>query len=161
MEADDEGVLDSLRGALLKLRALSQLDERALALTEGLERALAETEEVSISLSRYSSAIDLNPEQLQTVQERLSLLADLRRKYGASVSEMLETLARLEAEFGSLGQIGERLNQVRAELTTAQTELRKLARKLSEKRSKNCWSPRRFRHWRIQRSQDGRSTISH
>ncbi len=136
LDSDEDGVLNSLRAALQKIRGLSQLDERAKPLQDGLERALAEAEEVSLAIHRYLGAVDLNPERLEEVQARLSLLADLRRKYGASVSEMLETLERLDGEFASLGQTEERLSGLSAELEKTEEELRKLAKKLSNSRRK-------------------------
>jgi DNA repair protein RecN (Recombination protein N) len=136
LDSDEDGVLNSLRSALQKIRGLSQMDERANAIQEGLERALVEAEEASLAIHRYLGAVDLNPERLEEVQARLSLLADLRRKYGASVNEMLETLERLEGEFASLGQTEERLGELNAEIEKAEDELRKLAKKLSSSRKK-------------------------
>jgi DNA repair protein RecN (Recombination protein N) len=136
LDSDEDGVLNSLRSALQKIRGLSQLDERAQPLQEGLERALAEAEDVSLAIHRYLGAVDLNPERLEEVQARLSLLADLRRKYGASVNEMLSTLERLEGEFASLGQAEERLTELSAELEKTEDDLRKQAKKLSNARRK-------------------------
>ncbi|MFL5813285.1 MAG: DNA repair protein RecN [Bdellovibrionia bacterium] len=136
LDSDEDGVLNSLRAALQKIRGLSQLDERANLIQEGLERALVEAEEASLAIHRYLGAVDLNPERLEEVQSRLSLLADLRRKYGASVNEMLETLDRLEGEFASLGQAEERLGELNADIEKAEDELRKLAKKLSSARKK-------------------------
>lgn len=136
LDSDEDGVMNSLRAALQKIRGLHQLDDRALPLQEGIERALAEVEDVSIAIHRYLGAVDLNPERLQEVQERLSMIADMRRKYGATVIEMLATLEKLETEFSSLGQAEERLGAIDAELDTAQEELRKQAKKLSNSRRK-------------------------
>jgi DNA repair protein RecN (Recombination protein N) len=136
LDSDEDGVLNSLRLALQKIRGLSQLDERAKSLQEGLERALAEAEDVSLAIHRYLGAVDLNPERLEEVQARLSLLADLRRKYGASVNEMLATLERLEGEFASLGQTEERLGELSLQLEKAVEDLRKQAKKLSQARRK-------------------------
>src|SRR5690606_31979987 len=96
LDSEEDGLLNGLRSAIARLRALSQLDPQAVPLREGLERSLAEAEEVSLSIHRYLGAVDQNPERLVQVQDRLSLIADLRRKYGTGVREMLETLARLE-----------------------------------------------------------------
>jgi DNA repair protein RecN (Recombination protein N) len=136
LESESDGALDVLRAAMTKLRTLSQLDERAGGLVQGLERALAEAEEVSIQLNRYLGAVDLDPERLSTIQERLALIADLRRKYGASVSEMLATLQTLESEYAQIGEAETRLSEVESRLTDAASDLRKLARKLSTARKK-------------------------
>lgn len=136
LESDEDGVLDSLRAAVSRLRPLGQLDARVLPILEGLERAAVEAEEASLSLNRYLGSIEIDPGRLEAVQERLSLLADLRRKYGASVGEMLEALVRLETEYAQLGKTGERLEEIATELGSAKTELSKLAKKLSTARQK-------------------------
>jgi DNA repair protein RecN (Recombination protein N) len=136
LESDEDGVLNSMRAALTKLRPLIQLDTRVSPIYDGLERAVAEAEEASLGLNRYLGAVDVDPERLETVQERLSLLADLRRKYGSSVDEMLATLQRLEEEFSTLGRTEERLKEVDSELLRMQGDLSKQARKLSNARKK-------------------------
>lgn len=133
---ESSGTLETLRTALAKSRSLTLMDPRALPIQETMERALAETEEASLALYRYIGLIDLNPEKLAQVQERLSLLADLRRKYGAHSTEMLTTLTRLEEEFEHLGESEKRIAAVEAELHEAQSELSNLGKKLSQSRKK-------------------------
>jgi DNA repair protein RecN (Recombination protein N) len=136
LENEEDGTLNSLRTALLKLRTLRQLDEKSVSIQEALDRALAETEEAGLQLNRYLSSVDVDPERLLQVQERLSLLVDLRRKYGSTVEEMLATLEKLQGESSSLNQTGERLAQVTGELENAKEALRKLGKKLSTARKK-------------------------
>lgn len=136
LETEEDGVLNLIRTALQKLRLLQNLDPRSAPFSESLERALAETEEVSLSLNRYLSAIDLDPEKLQVIQDRLSLLVDLRRKYGATIPEILETLQTLEREYASLGQVNDRLAEIDRKLHVEEAELKKIGKKLSQARKK-------------------------
>jgi DNA repair protein RecN (Recombination protein N) len=136
LESEEDGALNSLRAAVLKIRSLHQLDDKSAPIFEAMERALAETEEAGIQLNRYLASADMDPEQLQSVQERLSLLADLRRKYGASVCDMIETLEKLEAENAALDQTSSQLAKLAQALEEAQAELKKLGKKLSLARKK-------------------------
>jgi len=136
LDSESDGVLNSLRMAASKLKPLAQLDARVAPILEGIDRAVAECEEAGLQLNRYLGSIDVDPERLSQVQERLSLLADLRRKYGATVGEMLEALARLEQEYSQLGRAEERLEEVSAHLASAQADLAKQAKKLSAARTK-------------------------
>ncbi len=133
-ESDEDGVLNQLRAAGLKLRSLAQLDNKLEPVYQGLERALAEADDVSLQLSRYLGKIDLDPERLIQVQERLSLIADLRRKYGQTVAEMSATLNRLESESNELGSVGERLAEIARAVSSMETALLKRARELSKAR---------------------------
>jgi DNA repair protein RecN (Recombination protein N) len=136
LEGEDGGLLGGLRGAIAKLKGLGALDERVSPVREALERALAESEEASLALNRYLGSVDLDPQRLETVQERLARLAELRRKYGPDAAAMLGTLARLEAELAALGQASERLGALSSETEAALAELEKLGRKLSAARKK-------------------------
>ncbi len=136
LEGDDAGILSCLKIAAARLRTLAQLDPRAATMCEGMDRAVAEAEEVSIAINRYLDSVDLDPERLQAVQDRLSLIASLRRKYGTTVSEMIATLRRLENELGGISQIGDRLTEISEQLEKAQADLKKQATKLSGTRKK-------------------------
>jgi DNA repair protein RecN (Recombination protein N) len=136
LESDEDGAINSLRSGILKIRTLRQLDEKSAPIHEALERALAEVEEASIQVNRYLSSADVDPEQLLIVQERLSLLADLRRKYGSTVDEMIATLEKLEAENGSLDKTSAKLEELARALEDAQSDLKKLGKKLSTARKK-------------------------
>lgn len=135
-DAGEEGALSALRASMNRLRTLTQLDDRAISLQEGLERALAETEEVCLALHRYLGAIDLNTERLESVQERLSLLADLKRKYGSSIEEMLATLERLEKEHASIQYSEQHLSELEHRIAEVTKEMTKLAAKLTSARQK-------------------------
>lgn len=132
----DTGAISVLQAALAKARALAALDDRVVPIRESMERALAEVEDASLGVNRYLGSVDLDPERLTQVQERLSLLADLRKKYGATVLDMLATLAKLEEEYRSLETVGERLAEVASQVATAEKDLRKQGETLSKARRK-------------------------
>lgn len=135
-EAEDGNALQVIQVSIQKLSTLAALDDAAKPMLEALERALAEIEEVSLSLHRYAKGVDLDPERLEQVQERLSLIADLRRKYGESVETMLASLGELEAEFSVLSNSEERLGELTEALQKAGKQLQGLCRNLSESRAK-------------------------
>lgn len=133
---DDDGVLNALRTGLNRARALSLLDAKATTLTEGLERALVELEEVNLQVGRYLDGVEVAPERLLQIQERLSLLANLRRKYGATVEDMLATLEKLEGEFQTLGNSDSRIHELELKLASNSKILEKSALALSQARGK-------------------------
>ncbi len=134
LESDENGVIQALHAATQKLRALNLLDHRTTLMTESLERAIAESEEVSLQLNRYLGTIDLDPERLQIVQDRLSLIADLKRKYGCSIEKILKNLKILENEFSLLGESEARLITITHELEESVVKLLKKGKILSQQR---------------------------
>jgi DNA repair protein RecN (Recombination protein N) len=135
-EGEDGNVLQLLQLSIQKMGDLSQLDDRVRPVQESLERALAEVEDASLSLHRYSKSVDLDPDRLDQVLERLSLIADLRRKYGEDTAQMVKTLHRLETEFSELSRSEERIAEIEKVLATESTALRAIATRLSQGRSK-------------------------
>ncbi|MBI2712288.1 MAG: DNA repair protein RecN [Bdellovibrio sp.] len=138
LDQEDEGALHLLRTALLKLRALSQVDARTQNLVESMERSLAEAEETAMSLQRYIDTVggELDSEKLALVQERLSLIADLRRKYGKTTGEILEYHQKILNESLALGDTDERIQALLAELPSQEETLLKEAKRLHKQRKK-------------------------
>lgn len=134
LESEENGILNSLRICLQKLRHLQTLDPKIQLICDTIERGAAECEEASLSINRYLNNIELDPERLQSVQERLSIIADLRRKYGASIEEILLTKTELEKEFSALTHVSERIVQVEHELEAQKAEALKEGKRLSQSR---------------------------
>ncbi len=136
LEAEDHGVQNALRSALQKAKILSQLDPANQSLSQLLMSASAEIEEAILNLNRYLGSIDLEPERLQIIQDRLTLIADLKRKYGPQIKDILEKLSNFEIEFEKLGQVEDHLNEVSKKLEETQDLLIETGRTLSSARQK-------------------------
>ncbi len=134
LEDEENGVLQNLRAGFTKLKNLQQVDSEASTIREIWERAIAESEEAMIQLQKYSRAIELDPNRLLEVQERLGLIADLKRKYGSDLSEVIQTLGRLERELGELDGTGERVQQLEQQLDQILKEMTKQAQALTKSR---------------------------
>ena len=58
-------------------------------LAEAHAASVVELSEISRSLSHYAEQLDLDPEQLAALEERVSLFETLKRKYGGSIAEVI------------------------------------------------------------------------
>ncbi len=128
--SEEVGALNLLQAALTKIRTLAQLDPKTIPIRDILERALLETEAASQELSRYLNSIEVDPERLEQIQDRLSLIASLRKKYGQTLPEILAALNVLEHESENLQKTSERLAQIAAELESTLESVKKQARQL-------------------------------
>ena len=132
-EADD-ATLTSLGTVGRSLQDLARIDSGAQSLLEIQVQAAGLIRELQSELSRYADRIDLDPQRLAELEERLNLLQSLQRKYGGSVEEVIafgdEARQRLEALESRDAEL-ERLNR---ELQELDEELRKLGKSLSERR---------------------------
>jgi DNA repair protein RecN (Recombination protein N) len=90
------GVVEALRGALRQIRRVAdKVDGRLDPAVGALDRALSEVIEAQALLERAMADADLDPRQLEHVEERLFALRALARKHGVAVDD----LARLREDF--------------------------------------------------------------
>ncbi len=135
LEGDEGGgVLQALQAALQKVRQLKQLDVHVTVIFESLERGLVETEDACLALSRYAHAVEVHPERLQMIQDRLTLMGDLQKKYGPQLADVLTFLQQLEQDFESLENVGARLEQCQKRSEEGRVELEAAAERLSQRR---------------------------
>ena len=85
-------------------------------LAEAHAASVLELSEISRSLSQYAEQLDLDPEQLASLEERVSLFETLKRKYGGSITEVIA--------FGE--QASERLHKIEGR----DEELERLSREI-------------------------------
>ncbi len=87
-EADDS-ILPQLAETQRLLRELEKIDPAQGMLAEAHAASIVELSEISRSLSHYAEELDLDPEQLAALEERVSLFETLKRKYGGSIAEVI------------------------------------------------------------------------
>src|SRR5947208_7495126 len=87
-EADD-AILSQLGETQKLLRELEKLDPAMATAASTHETAIVELSEIARDLGRYAENLDLDPEQLAALEQRVSLFETLKRKYGATISEVI------------------------------------------------------------------------
>src|SRR2546430_7838973 len=87
-EADD-AILRRLSETQKLLRELEKLDPAMAPEANTHETAVVELSEIARDLSRYAENLDLDPEQLAALEQRVSLFESLKRKYGTTISEVI------------------------------------------------------------------------
>jgi DNA repair protein RecN (Recombination protein N) len=134
--ADDEDAALPRLGEIAKaLRDLERIDPSASRFTESHLRAMAELEDLAQSLQRYAEEMDLDPERLAQIEERVSLFETLKRKYGGTIAEVIafgeqaaERLRRIESR-------GEELERLEKEIEAARGALEEIGARLGAKRA--------------------------
>lgn len=118
-----ETVLPSLIEVQRSLRELEQLDSGILEVSSGFDSAYIELEELNQALMSYVEKLDLNPESLQVMVQRIDLLETLRRKYGNSIEEVIAHGQQVAERLALIDNRGD-------ELTRLQTLADKLGKKV-------------------------------
>ena len=85
----EEGALDLLSGALGELRSASAHDPALEEHVGILQGTVIDLEDLFATLRDYRDSVDLDPEALQRMHERMSELRGIMRAYGPSMSDVL------------------------------------------------------------------------
>jgi DNA repair protein RecN (Recombination protein N) len=118
------------------LQELQRVDTGTGALVELHGQAASALRELQSELSRYTEKVDVDPAQLQVLEERLDLLHSLKRKYGATLAEVIGFGDDAKRKLESLEQRDGELARLNGELQKLDAELLRQGRDLSAKRRK-------------------------
>ena len=118
------------------LQELQRIDEGASAILTSHGQAVNTFRELQTELSRYVDKVDLDPERLRQLEERLNLIQSLKRKYGADVSEVIAFGEEARQKLRQLEERDAELSRLNAELRRTEAELRRAGQELSAKRRK-------------------------
>lgn len=116
------GAVDSVGVAVTRLKEIARLDESAVDVLSAVETGYYTLQEAARDLEHYADSVEMNPERLEQVEERLDLLRNLKRKYGDTIPEILAYRERTFAELDSLQHADERVGQLRQRVETLKAE---------------------------------------
>jgi DNA repair protein RecN (Recombination protein N) len=132
-EADD-AVLLRLGEIGRHIRDLERVDPAAARFAEAHLRATTELDDLAQSLQGYAEEMDLDPERLARLEERVSLLETLKRKYGGSILEVIAFGNQAANRLRKIESRGEELARLEKEIAEARRELLAAGAKLTAKR---------------------------
>ena len=138
----DESVLSQLAETQRLLRELEKIDIATSQLASEHAAAVVQLSEIARSLSDYAEKLDLDPEQLATLEQRVSLFETLKRKYGGSLGEVIafgeraaERMRKIEGRDEVLERLSKEIEKVRGQMNRTGDALRKLRAKAAPKLS--------------------------
>src|SRR5438067_1839484 len=142
-EADDS-VLSQLAETQRLLRELEKIDSSMAQFSSTHAAAVVELSEIARALSAYAEKLDLDPEQLAALEQRVSLFETLKRKFGGPIAEVIgfgeraaERMRKIEGRDAELERLAKEIETVRAQISHAGEALRKLRTKAAPKLSEN------------------------
>jgi DNA repair protein RecN (Recombination protein N) len=142
-EADDS-VLSQLAETQRLVRELEKIDSSIAQLSSAHAASVVELSEISRALSAYAEKLDLDPQQLASLEQRVSLFETLKRKYGGSIAEVIafgeraaERMRKIEGRDVELERLAKEIENVRVQMNRVGDALRKLRRKAAPKLSEN------------------------
>jgi DNA repair protein RecN (Recombination protein N) len=131
----ESAALSQINSVISRLHDLLRCDTHLQAVFDLLESAQIQLQEAVYELSRYRQNLDLDPEQLSVLEDRLSTIHATARKYRAIPVELPELLNTASRRLEELDHEGDGEILVREE-AVAREKYFQLTRKLSADREK-------------------------
>ena len=133
-DGEDGTAQQLLSQALHEIDALCELDPTLGETRELLNGALIQLQEGADALRRYTDRLELDPERLNQVEQRLGSIHDLARKHRIVPQELPAQLALLEQELDGLENADARLDTLQARIDELTREFSQKAGLLSSAR---------------------------
>ena len=138
----DGSVLSQLGESQRLLRELEKIDNSIAQFSSTHAAAVVELSEIARTLSDYAEKLDLDPQQLAALEQRVSDFESLKRKYGGSIAEVIafgdravDRMQKIEGRDAELERLAKVIENVRAEMNRAGEALRKRRAKAAPKLS--------------------------
>jgi DNA repair protein RecN (Recombination protein N) len=138
----DGSVLSQLAETQRLLRELGKIDSSIAQFSSAHAASVVELSEIARALSTYAEKLDLDPEQLAALEQRVSLFETLKRKYGGSITEVIafgeraaDRMRKIEGRDAELQRLTREIENVRVQMNRAGEALHKLRAKAAPKLS--------------------------
>ncbi|NQW68872.1 MAG: DNA repair protein RecN, partial [Betaproteobacteria bacterium] len=131
----DSSVEAILSRACGNISALAEHDPVLRSISEALDSAQIQLDEAIHGLNRYLQKIDLDPARLELVEERMQALHGAARKYRTEVDDLPKLLVDTQERLDAL-TASQNIEALRDKVKTEEAAYQKIAKQLSQKRSK-------------------------
>jgi len=134
LDEDDGSVFSRLAQSQQMLGELRRILPEAEAWREEAAAIAVQTQELAGTIRSTAAQVEVEPERLQWLEDRMALLQRFKRKYGPTVEAMLAFRAQAAAERDALASRGERLAEADTAIAACRRRLEAAGGTLSEQR---------------------------
>lgn len=115
------------------LTEMVSLDREAEGILELVSSALAQVEEAGRQINNYANRLDSDPEQLETIEQRINQIKQICRKYG-TLPEAIAYMEKLQNELAELTDQSISIEELERKAESDLQSLLKACKKLTELR---------------------------
>jgi DNA repair protein RecN (Recombination protein N) len=115
---DENSIQDQLGSVKTKIAELERIDKSFAESLSNFESAFALIREVSSFARSYKEGIDLEPEKLEEVRERIGSINLLKKKYGGSLKSVLKHREKIGNEFDLAENFSVRITELQKQIET-------------------------------------------
>lgn len=137
-ENDENAVHQALNHSYSEVSDLAQVDTQLQPIAELLSSAIIQVQESISELRHYVDQLELDPQRLQEVEQRINAMHTLSRKHRVEAEELVNLLPRLQQEREDLEQADIKLDGLQKQIQQAKKAFIKNAGKLSKSRQQTA-----------------------
>lgn len=131
----EQATLNNLKACSQSLKRIKEVFHKADSLYERIECVAIELKDINNELESYNDKVEVNPERLAQVKERLDLIYTLQQKHRASsIDELIAIKDELEERLQQLGSYEEQIATKKAIVEELKNKATKLANELTTNR---------------------------
>ncbi|BCN93112.1 DNA repair protein RecN [Thiomicrorhabdus immobilis] len=133
---EEQGAVDAINQAVHALESIVAFSPSLEAVITQLNSSLIEVQEAASEIQHHAEHIDLDPQQLLFVEERLSMLFGLAKKYNIDPEQLVEKHQQIQDDLMRLEQSDASLETLKSELDQAWANYQDQANTLKKSRQK-------------------------
>ena len=132
---EDEGaVQDNVAAIKNKLTELSNIDKSFTEKLNECETALTLLNDIAAFVRSYKEKIEIEPERLEIIRERLGAINLLKKKFGGSLNYVLEYREKIEKELELAVNFCDKISSLEKQINQKRIESGNIAKEISSKR---------------------------
>ncbi len=134
MDDENLNITHILNHSISELETLAKLDDAINPANELLNNALINIQEATSELRNYTSTLEIDPQRLEILEQRLADIQNLSRKHNIKSDTLHLLLPSLSEELNNLENADVRLGNLEAEIQQAANDYLSVAAELTKKR---------------------------
>lgn len=139
LQADESGVLASLRNALTRARAIQEFFPEATAIVDRIESTHIELKDIALTFAQWNESLTDDPQRLLLIEQRLDTLNTLLHKHRAdTVARLIELRDNYEQQLHNIDNSDEALDELKRQLDVACRERKASAAQLTQSRAEQA-----------------------
>jgi DNA repair protein RecN (Recombination protein N) len=128
---DEHSAVAIIAHAIRKFEELAEIDGSVGDQLDQLKNTSYSLEDTSAFLRRYIHSVELSPERLRIVEDRLHEISRLKRKYGGTIENVLSLSLELARELENIETSEDRIQEMLSRLRAASDDYTNLSAKLT------------------------------
>ncbi len=133
---EDDSILLRMTQVQRSLREIQKLDIHSSEIADGFAAAQAMTEESARAIRTYADHLEIDPEKVTVLEERINLIETLKRKYGKNLGEILLFGQKAATRLEQIESRGGEIERLGREIAAGRERLSEKGKKLADKREK-------------------------